>query len=191
SQHFATLLSESLVSEMEANKQHREYLYETLKTYLMLFNPEKYQQEEVIAWFNFYFERQYPGELNKELRERLLVHTKNLLENDEKGFSMDATAISAAREVLTQMSLPERAYQRMKMQFAKSHVPSFRLTDVLGPKGLEQFERASGKPLSQGISGFYTYNGFHSIFQIQINRTVKGLMEENWGYWDDLKAHEI
>ncbi|TOF15387.1 hypothetical protein CGJ28_26500, partial [Vibrio parahaemolyticus] len=87
-------------------------------------------------------------ELNKELRERLLVHTKNLLENDEKGFSMDATAISAAREVLTQMSLPERAYQRMKMQFAKSHVPSFRLTDVLGPKGLEQFERASGKPLS-------------------------------------------
>ncbi|TON99727.1 hypothetical protein CGH44_24820, partial [Vibrio parahaemolyticus] len=90
---------------------------------------------------------------------RLLVHTKNLLENDEKGFSMDATAISAAREVLTQMSLPERAYQRMKMQFAKSHVPSFRLTDVLGPKGLEQFERASGKPLSQGISGFYTYNG--------------------------------
>ncbi|TOQ15328.1 ImcF-related family protein, partial [Vibrio parahaemolyticus] len=103
-------------------------------------------------------------------------HTKNLLENDEKGFSMDATAISAAREVLTQMSLPERAYQRMKMQFAKSHVPSFRLTDVLGPKGLEQFERASGKPLSQGISGFYTYNGFHSIFQIQINRTVKGLM---------------
>ncbi|TOO80171.1 ImcF-related family protein, partial [Vibrio parahaemolyticus] len=157
---------------------HREYLYETLKTYLMLFNPEKYQQEEVIAWFNFYFERRYPGELNKELRERLLVHTKNLLENDEKGFSMDATAISAAREVLTQMSLPERAYQRMKMQFAKSHVPSFRLTDVLGPKGLEQFERASGKPLSQGISGFYTYNGFHSIFQIQINRTVKGLMEE-------------
>ncbi|TON78845.1 hypothetical protein CGH50_28685, partial [Vibrio parahaemolyticus] len=80
----------SLVSEMEANKQHREYLYETLKTYLMLFNPEKYQQEEVIAWFNFYFERRYPGELNKELRERLLVHTKNLLENDEKGFSMDA-----------------------------------------------------------------------------------------------------
>ncbi|EHW0692069.1 type VI secretion system membrane subunit TssM [Vibrio parahaemolyticus] len=191
SQHFATLLSESLLSEMEANKQHREYLYETLKTYLMLFNPEKYQQEEVIAWFNFYFERQYPGELNKELRERLLVHTKNLLENDEKGFSMDATAISAAREVLTQMSLPERAYQRMKMQFAKSHVPSFRLTDVLGPKGLEQFERASGKPLSQGISGFYTYNGFHSIFQIQINRTVKGLMEENWVYGDDLKAHEI
>ncbi|EGQ8449681.1 type VI secretion system membrane subunit TssM [Vibrio alginolyticus] len=190
-QFFAPLLLDSLVSEMESNQQHREYLYETLKTYLMLFNPDKYQQDEVLAWFNFYFERQYPGELNADLRRRLLQHTQYLLGNDGQGFTYNTAAVTSARKVLTQMSLPERAYQRMKIQFSKSHVPSFRLTDVLGPKGLEQFERASGKPLSQGISGFYTYNGFHSIFQIQINRTVKSLMEENWVYGDDLKAHEI
>ncbi|MDW2009450.1 type VI secretion system membrane subunit TssM [Vibrio sp. Vb0301] len=190
-QYFAPLLLDSLVSEMESNQQHREYLYETLKTYLMLFNPDKYQQDEVLAWFNFYFERQYPGELSADLRRRLLQHTQYLLGNDGQGFTYNTAAVTSAREVLTQMSLPERAYQRMKIQFSKSHVPSFRLTDVLGPKGLEQFERASGKPLSQGISGFYTYNGFHSIFQIQINRTVKSLMEENWVYGDDLKAHEI
>lgn len=190
-QYYAPLLLDSLVAEMESNQQHREYLYETLKTYLMLFNPDKYQQDEVLAWFNFYFERQYPGELNIDLRKGLLQHTQNLLENNGQGFSYNTAAVTNAREVLTQMSLPERAYQRMKIQFSKSHVPSFRLTDVLGPKGLEQFERASGKPLSQGISGFYTYNGFHSIFQIQINRTVKSLMEENWVYGDDLKAHEI
>ncbi|MCZ0739679.1 type VI secretion system membrane subunit TssM [Vibrio diabolicus] len=190
-QYYAPLLLDSLVTEMENNQQHREYLYETLKTYLMLFNPDKYQQDEVLAWFNFYFERQYPGELNIDLRKGLLQHTQNLLENNGQGFSYNTAAVTNAREVLTQMSLPERAYQRMKIQFSKSHVPSFRLTDVLGPKGLEQFERASGKPLSQGISGFYTYNGFHSIFQIQINRTVKSLMEENWVYGDDLKAHEI
>ncbi|EPM6961023.1 type VI secretion system membrane subunit TssM [Vibrio alginolyticus] len=190
-QYYAPLLLDSLVSEMESNQQHREYLYETLKTYLMLFNPDKYQQDEVLAWFNFYFERQYPGELNADLRRRLLQHTQYLLGNDGQGFTYNTAAVTSAREVLTQMSLPERAYQRMKIQFSKSHVPSFRLTDVLGPKGLEQFERASGKPLSQGISGFYTYNGFHSIFQIQINRTVKSLMEENWVYGDDIKAHEI
>ncbi|EKO3847077.1 type VI secretion system membrane subunit TssM [Vibrio harveyi] len=189
--HFAPLVLDSLISEMEGNQEHRQYLYETLKTYLMLFNPEKYQQEEVLAWFGFYFERHYPGALNESLRDRLMTHTNNLLESNERGFSFNDSAVESAREVLTQMSLPERAYQRMKLQFSKSHVPSFRLTDVLGPKGLEQFERMSGKPLSQGISGFYTYNGFHSIFQIQINRTVKGLMEENWVYGDDLKAHEI
>ncbi len=189
--HFAPMVLQSLVSEMEGNQEHRQYLYETLKTYLMLFNPNKYQQEEVLSWFGFYYERHYPGVLNEVLRERLMTHTRNLLDSNERGLSYDESSVAEAREVLTQMSLPERAYQRMKLQFAKSHVPSFRLTDVLGPKGLEQFERNSGKPLSQGISGFYTYNGFHSIFQIQINRTVKSLMEENWVYGDDLKAHEI
>lgn len=189
--HFAPLLLKSLVTEMESNEQHREYLYETLKTYLMLFNDEKFEQSEVLAWFRFYFERQYPGDLNSDLRGRLSMHTKNLLESDEKRFVMDSKAVSEARDVLTQMSLPERAYQRMKMQFVNSHIPSFRLTDLLGPRGLEQFERKSGKPLSQGIPGFYTYNGYHSIFQIQLSRTVKSLMEENWVYGDDLKAHEI
>ncbi|MEF1250773.1 type VI secretion system membrane subunit TssM, partial [Vibrio owensii] len=189
--HFAPIVLQSLVSEMEGNQEHRQYLYETLKTYLMLFNPNKYQQEEVLSWFGFYYERHYPGVLNEVLRERLMTHTRNLLDSNERGLSYDESSVAEAREVLTQMSLPERAYQRMKLQFAKSHVPSFRLTDVLGPKGLEQFERNSGKPLSQGVSGFYTYNGFHSIFQIQINRTVKSLMEENWVYGDDLKAHEI
>lgn len=189
--HFALLLLRSLVTEMANNKQHREYLYETLKIYLMLFNSQKFKQSEVLSWFNFYFERQYPGESNNNLRERLATHTKNLLENDDKRFVIDNVAVTQAREVLTQMSLPERAYQRMKMQFTNSHIPSFRLTDVLGPKGLEQFERISGKPLSQGIPGLYTYNGYHGIFQVQINRTVKSLMEENWVYGDNLKAQEI
>ncbi len=190
-QHFSSLLLNSLVAEMESNEQHREYLYETLKTYLMLFNDEKFKLSEVLAWFNFYFERQYPGELNRDLRERLSTHTKNLLESDERRFVMDTSAVSRARQVLTKMSLSERVYQRMKLQFLTSHVPSFRLTDVLGPKGLEQFERTSGKPLSQGIPGFYTYNGYHSIFQIQLSRSVKSLMEENWVYGDDLKSLEI
>ncbi|PAW07957.1 type VI secretion system membrane subunit TssM [Vibrio sp. V1B] len=190
-QHFSPMVTRSLVNEMESNQAHRQYLYETLKTYLMLFNPDKYQQEEVLAWFRFYFERQYPGVLNEALRGRLMVHTQHLLESNERGLVFQDDVVASARDILTEMSLPERAYQRMKIQFSKSHVPSFRLTDVLGPKGLEQFERISGKPLSQGISGFYTYNGFHSIFQIQINRTVKGLMEENWVYGDDLQAHEI
>ncbi|MEF1307419.1 ImcF-related family protein, partial [Vibrio owensii] len=156
--HFAPIVLQSLVSEMEGNQEHRQYLYETLKTYLMLFNPNKYQQEEVLSWFGFYYERHYPGVLNEVLRERLMTHTRNLLDSNERGLSYDESSVAEAREVLTQMSLPERAYQRMKLQFAKSHVPSFRLTDVLGPKGLEQFERNSGKPLSQGVSGFYTYN---------------------------------
>ncbi|MFN1649068.1 type VI secretion system membrane subunit TssM [Vibrio rotiferianus] len=189
--YFSELISSALVSEMDDNKHHREYLYETLKIYLMLFDSDKFDMQQVMNWFDFYFQREFPGALNEPLRERLSVHTQQFLVASERGLNFNENSVKDARDVLTKMSLPERAYQRMKMQFSKSHVPSFRLTDVLGPKSLEQFERRSGKPLSQGIPGFYTYNGFHSIFQIQLGRTVKSLMEENWVYGDDIEVRSI
>ncbi|EKA5637913.1 type VI secretion system membrane subunit TssM [Vibrio navarrensis] len=189
--YFSTFIETALLNELQENEQHREYLYETLKTYLMLFNDEKLDTEHVLNWFTYYYERTYPGALNEELRTDLALHTQNFVKQTERGLYLNNDAVSAARHVLTQMSLSERAYQRMKLQFVKSHVASFRLTDVLGTRGIEQFERKSGKPLSMGISGFYTYNGFHSIFQLQIGRTVKALMEENWVYGDEIDARSI
>ncbi|EPE4788402.1 type VI secretion system membrane subunit TssM [Vibrio vulnificus] len=189
--YYSSYVESVLLSEMKNNEQHREYLYETLKTYLMLFNDDKFEREHVLGWFNYFFERQYPGELNEELREQLYAHTENFLSQADRGLYINNDSVTAARLVLTEMSLSERAYQRMKLQFLKSHVPSFRLTDVLGARGVEQFERKSGKPLSMGISGFYTYNGFHSIFQLQLGRMVKALMEENWVYGDEIDAQNI
>ncbi|MGY5725485.1 type VI secretion system membrane subunit TssM [Vibrio cincinnatiensis] len=189
--YFSPFIEDILLSELRSNEHHREYLYETLKTYLMLFNDDKLDPEHVLGWFSYYYEQAYSGVLNEGLRSDLEQHTKNYINQTEKGLYLSNDAVSDARQVLTQMSLSERAYQRMKLQFIKSHVPSFRLTDVLGARSLEQFERRSGKPLSMGISGFYTYNGFHSIFQLQIGRTVKALMEENWVYGDEIDARNI
>lgn len=189
--YFSPFIEDILLSELRSNEHHREYLYETLKTYLMLFNDDKLDPEHVLGWFSYYYEQAYSGVLNEGLRSDLEQHTKNYINQTEKGLYLNNDVVSDARQVLTQMSLSERAYQRMKLQFIKSHVPSFRLTDVLGARSLEQFERRSGKPLSMGISGFYTYNGFHSIFQLQIGRTVKSLMEENWVYGDEIDARNI
>ncbi|GLQ70794.1 type VI secretion system membrane subunit TssM [Vibrio penaeicida] len=189
--YFSKLLESALIEEMNENQAHREYLYETLKTYLMLFNTERFDLVHVESWFELYFEKNFPGEFNEEKRASLMQHTKNLLLNDDIGLYVNHDAVRDARNVLTQLPLAERAYQRMKLQFIKSHVPSFRLTDVLGSQSLSQFERKSGKPLSAGVPGFYTFNGFHSIFQMQISRTVKNLMEDNWVYGDNINIHTV
>ncbi|CAG19083.1 type VI secretion system membrane subunit TssM [Photobacterium profundum] len=183
---FAQFLVSGLEEEMQENKQHREYLYETLKTYLMLFNPQYYDATQVNSWFAAYFEREYPGEINLELRTALLEHSANLQHDGVLSVSQSDTVVESARTVLTAMPLSERAYQRLKLEFIDSHIPSFRLTDVLGSKSVSIFERKSGKPLSMGIPGLYTYNGFHGVFQLEINRMVKRLMEERWVYGDNL-----
>lgn len=191
SHYFSRWLSSAMIDEMKVNQDHREYLYETLKGYLMLFNAPRFERVHLESWFELYFEKHYPGEFHQPQRQVLMKHTKNWLSSDEFGVFIDTQAVQGAREILTQLPLAERAYQRMKLQFIKSHVPSFKLTDVWGAQSLSQFERKSGKPLSMGIPGFYTYNGFHSIFQIQVNRTVKNLMEDNWVYGDEIDVKTV
>ncbi|MGF1787881.1 type VI secretion system membrane subunit TssM [Photobacterium swingsii] len=183
---FAQFLTAGLEKEMRDNVQYREYLYETLKTYLMLFQPQHYDETQVTSWLEAYFDRTYPGEINELLRSSLIVHSNNLQKAGVLNVAMNEDAVSSARHVLTAMPLSERAYQRLKLEYIDSHVPSFRLTDVFGSQSLTIFERKSGKPLSMGIPGLYTYNGFHGVFQLESNRMVKRLMEDSWVYGDEL-----
>ncbi|WP_064604008.1 type VI secretion system membrane subunit TssM [Photobacterium sp. J15] len=187
---LAPYLADALINEMQLNQGYLEYLYETLKTYLMLFDREHYEYEQVMSWLSVYFERSFPGEVNEELRQSLLAHTENLLRSGVTGIGENQDAVTAARDVLTEMPLAERAYQRLKLEFADSHIPEFKVTDILGTEGREVFVRTSGKPLSDGIPGLYTYNGFHSVFQLENQRIVKRLMEDSWVYGDDLDIEE-
>lgn len=188
--YFAPYLAESLTKEMAENVSYLEYLYETLKTYLMLFDAEHYEETQVTSWFSVYFDRSFPGEVNILLRQSLMEHTRNLLKMGVTRLATDANAIQTARSVLTQMPLSERAYQRLKIEYLDSHIPEFRLTDVLGADSHSIFERQSGKALSEGIPGLYTYSGFHRIFQLENKRIVNNLMEDSWVYGDELLLGE-
>ncbi|MGF1725734.1 type VI secretion system membrane subunit TssM [Photobacterium nomapromontoriensis] len=187
---LAPYLANALKQDMKENSVYLEYLYETLKTYLMLFDSSHYEESQVLGWFALHFERAYPGEINEPLRQSLTAHTMNLLKSGLIGVQQDDDAIELARSVLTQMPLAERAYQRLKIEFTDSHVPDFRLSDVLGSQSQTVFERASGKLLSEGIPGLYTYTGFHSVFQLENQRIVKRLTEDSWVYGDKLQLGE-
>ncbi|TCI03238.1 type VI secretion system membrane subunit TssM [Corallincola luteus] len=184
--YLAPFMAKTLEQEMRANEDFLEFLYESLKTYLMLFDESKRDETQIISWFEVYFERKLPGEINKDLRVALIGHIRqlNLLGVDPSFKDEQATA--NARAVLTQMPLSERAYQRLRTEFLSSHVPDFRLTEVLGTDSLRVFQRRSGKPLNQGVPGLYTYQGFHTLFQLENGRVVKRLMEDSWVYGDEL-----
>jgi type VI secretion system protein ImpL len=187
---FSSYLTDSIKTEMAQNGEYLEYLYETLKTYLMIYDAEHRDLDQIYGWFDVYFERHFPGEINQGLRADLMVHTRNLLDSGFNAVPVDQQAISQARSILTRMPLAERAYQRLRLEFLSSHVADFRLSDVLGRQGREIFERTSGAPLYEGISGLYTYSGYHGLFQIENNRIVKRLMEDSWIYGDSLSIDE-
>ncbi|MDX1391267.1 MAG: type VI secretion system membrane subunit TssM, partial [Rheinheimera sp.] len=185
---FVPFLLASLTDEMQRNAQHRDYLYETLKTYLMLFKPQYFDAAQVSSWFALYVERRFPGDVSLPLRLSLQNHLLALLEKGAKGAVYDDEVVAAARDLLLTVPLSERAYQRIRTELVKSHIPDFRLVDVLGSDSVQVIQRKSGLTLQQGIPGLYTYKGFHGLFNVEKRRIIKSLMEDSWVYGEQAEG---
>lgn len=186
--YLLPFVTKALTQEMLNNSTHLNYVYETLKTYLMLFNPQYYQEEDIKIWFSAYVDRAIPGSINTSIRNDLNQHLSTLLENGIRGSDYNESVVLSARQTLTMLPLVERAYQRLKSDFIDSSIPDFKLIDILSFDSLQGFAFQSGRTFEQGIPGLYTYNGFHGIFSIEKNRIIKRLIEDSWVYGDDLNA---
>lgn len=181
-------LTKALTQEMLSNSIHLNYVYETLKAYLMLFNPEYYQEDDIKIWFSAYFDRTIPGTINTAIRNELNQHLSTLLKKGTRGTDYNEAAVLSSRQTLTMLPLVERAYQRLKSDFVDSSIPDFKLIDILSVDSLQGFAFQSERTFDQGIPGLFTYNGFHGIFSIEKNRIIKRLIEDSWVYGDDLNA---
>ncbi|WP_404365749.1 type VI secretion system membrane subunit TssM [Marinobacter sp.] len=182
--HFGSRLKETQEAAINGNLANLEYLYETLKTYLMLNQLRHLDRDQVYAWFDLMLSRQLPGEVNRQSRESLLAHLGHYL-NLEVSFPLDEELVARARAELTSMPLAERAYQRIKMDASLSSLPSFRLPMVLGSVADRVFERRSGRSLKEGVPGFYTINGYQGIFEPEKNKIVSRLLEDSWVYGEE------
>lgn len=181
---FGHDLQQSLEIAINGNLSNLEYLYETLKTYLMLNELRYLDRDQVHAWLNLTLSQQLPGEINRANRESLLAHLAHYL-NLGVSFPVDNDMVARARAELTSMPLAERAYQRIKMDASLSSLPSFRLPMVLGSVADRVFERRSGRSLKEGVPGFYTINGYQGIFEPEKNKIVSRLLEDSWVYGEE------
>ncbi len=184
--HLRPLMLSILSEEMDANGHHLNYLYETLKTYLMLYLPEYYQAEDIKIWFSAYIDRNVIGNVNAEVRQQLNLHIETLLNLGIRGDNYDDMVVGGARANLTMLPLVERAYQRLKSDYSQSSIPDFELVDILSSDSLDGLVFGSGRQFNQGIPGLYTFNGFHGIFNIEKNKIIKNLTADSWVYGDEL-----
>ncbi|MEH6456016.1 MAG: type VI secretion system membrane subunit TssM [Cocleimonas sp.] len=184
--HLMPYLQGVLSDEMDANGEHLNYLYETLKTYLMLYLPEHFDKSDVQVWFSAYIDRNLVGDVNSEVRKALNKHIDTLLSLGIRGHQYDSMTVDSARINLTMLPLVERAYQRLKSDFSNSSIPDFTLVDILSLDSLDGLVFTSGRQFNQGIPGLYTFNGFHGIFSIEKNKIIKNLTADSWVYGDEL-----
>ena len=152
-----------LETQLRGNLNRPDFLYEATRVYLMLGNAGPLDASLVREWMKLDWESAYPGLGYAPLREALLRHLGALLAEPLPQVQLDGELVTAVRGRIATVPLAQRVYSRIRPSAAAQRLPEWRPADALGPAGVALFVRASGKPLTDGIPGFFTTDGFHKV----------------------------
>ncbi|KAB2924334.1 MAG: type VI secretion system membrane subunit TssM, partial [Candidatus Contendobacter sp.] len=172
-----------LEERLRQNTGNPGYLYDTLKIYLMMDDPERFDAKTVKGWMEQEWQTNLPRTINREQRDHLSAHLDALLEQAplKSPIALDNGLIQSSRAVLNQVPLSQRIYERIKQnQRSAGNPPDIGLTLAAGPDAPRALERKSGQPLNSGVSGLYTHNGYYQFFLNENPKLVGQLADESW-----------
>ena len=169
-----------LEAQLRGGMQKPDFLYEATRVYLMLAGAGPLDQQLVREWMRLDWLGEYPGEEFAPLRDALLQHLEALLAEPLPQIAPDGELVEQARGVFAGVPLAQRAYSRIRPSAAAQRLPPWRPSDALGPAGIGLFVRASGKPLSDGVPGFFTIDGFHKALLPELRGVASAVASETW-----------
>ncbi len=167
-----------LEGQIRGNLDKPEFTYEATRVYLMLGNQGPLDRGLVREWMTLDWQNTYPGAADVALRGDLVKHLDALLANPLPQVPLDGKLIEDARRTFSRVSLAERVYSRIRPLAA--NVPPWTPGAALGASGAPLFVRASGKPLTDGIPGLYTRDGFYNVVLPSLPVAAKDVASESW-----------
>ncbi|CAN5775652.1 type VI secretion system membrane subunit TssM [soil metagenome] len=175
-----------------ANRDNLEQAYEALKAYVMLYTPDRFDADALKAWVAIDWDAQLTR-LTPPEREALDRHLDAMLAlgAPQHASPQDTALVSSVRDMLASYPLEYRVYSHLKRRL-RDAAPEFSVAAAGGPNAPKVFERASGLPLSRGVSGFYTRDGYLKAFQGTVNQAATRLAgEEQWVLGSKRSASDI
>ncbi len=172
----------SLQNQLRARRDDADFVFDALKVYLSLGNQGVIDKPFVRRWMTAEWEVAYPAADQAALRADLDRHFAALLAHPLPTVTLDATLISDARQSVTERPLAQRTYALIRDSAASQALPAWRPLDKTGAVGQRVFYRQSGKPLTDGIPGFYTRRGYFDVLLPQMNRAIDQARRESWVY---------
>jgi len=169
-----------LEAQMHGNLSRPDFLYEAMRVYLMLGSAGPLDRDLVRAWMSLDWQAAYPGAVMAPLRDDLARHLDALIAERLPSISLDGALTEAARATFSRVPLAKRVYSRIAPSAAAQAVRPWRPADALGAAGARVFVRASGKPLTDGVPGFYTIDGFYTVLLPALGGATKQVASESW-----------
>lgn len=172
-----------LERQMRGGGSSPEFQYEALKRYLMLDSQEHFDAAEVITWFQEAdFRTNLPRETTNAQRDALFGHVQALFAEQPVPLPipLDAGLIDEMQRVVSRIPTETRIYSRLKNLSGNADLRDFTILGAAGQRASLVFARASGLPLSEGIDGFFTRDGYRRYFVTESLQTVAELIDERW-----------
>ena len=166
-----------------ANRDNLELAYEALKGYLMLYTPEHFDAESFKGWVALDWDANLASTMSVDQRASLAQHLDAAVSHGAPNAptQMDKTLVANVREMLIAYPLEYRIFSRLKRTRVGGDVPDFSAAAAGGPNAVRVFERASGQPLTKGIPGLFTREGYFKGFNPAIAKVATVLAaEERW-----------
>ena len=167
-----------LEEQMQANLNNPDLLFEALKIYLMLGLQGPMDEGLVNQWMGIDWGLAFPGQ--DALIADLKGHLNQMLNQPMREIALNGPLVEQIQGLLSETPLAERIYQSIVTSPTVRELPEFRLTDVGGPAASRVLLRPSGQPLTQGIEGVYTREGFHDHFLPEVLGVAERVQYESW-----------
>lgn len=186
---YRRLLRSTLLPHIVANMENalrrgdasnQEFLYETLRAYLMLGERQFFDAASVQAWVDVDWRRELPQATPAQLQQ-LSDHISALLQADDEAepVQLDSALIAKVRLALASMPLSQRIYNRVKRQVEQEHLPELSVNGAVGRDVSSLFTRGSGEPLSRGVSGVYRIAGYRELTD-KTPQAVADMAKDSW-----------
>ncbi len=164
-------------------QQSPEMLYEGLKAYLMLSDAQHFDPDTLKLFITTDWESSLPREVTVEQRKELVSHLNALLSRGAVSSPIppDVQLIASTRDNLARTPIPQRIYNRLKRQNLGGDLPQFTVARAGGPSAALVFVMASGQPLTKGVPGIFSYDGYYKVFIPASEQVARQLAdEEDW-----------
>ncbi|AOK55665.1 type VI secretion protein VasK [Burkholderia stagnalis] len=164
-----TVLSAAIVS------QDSKAAYDALRAYLMLYDRAKFDAADVKAWVLDDWARTDSAAVFGG-RASMIEHVQRLFSGArivQSPLIRNDALIQRARAFLDGSNATQRLYERAKIAMEKEAPDELTLLRVVGPQAGLVFSRASGAPLSRGVPGLFTYDGYRTLFDKRLQEFVQ------------------
>ena len=158
----------------------QETQYEALKTYLTMYDPQRFDAEALKAYVESDWDARLASELSPEQREAMGRHLDALLAQGPvvSPQPIDQALVDATRTRIASVDLTQRIYNRLRSRGLGKTFPEFTIANAGGSNAPLVFVRTSGKPLTSGVPGLFTRDGYHKGFQENVGAVSRQLADE-------------